>query len=352
MIAVCLPPMWPGEQPRRRRPGPAAAQPVPAARLPAARLPAATAVRRAATRLLERTHGHGRPAARAGSRRPYEAHCRRRRRAVVVAAAVTGAVLLGGNEGRAEPGPTASSSASASAADDPRAGTTARSRPSRAGVSWPTRTMASPSTYRPLVPQSPTWVTYVAEDDDPEEKPLVAMNAPAVLEEKWCLRRTATGTAGSTTHRWRAPAHRGNNGARGTEEIARNDSAAWAYGAFAQPARDKVTTGPVTSFTTRLRHQGQCRHLPFVRGREEGQVRRGRQGDDVRLRSADGDLVSLVVLRRRGRRRRGSGRHRPEDPPPPSESSRRRTPERTRVHDFGTSPTRAGDRIVSWAALG
>ncbi|GGQ20941.1 hypothetical protein ACFFKE_07840 [Streptomyces mutabilis] len=43
---------------------------------------------------------------------------------------------------------------------------------------------------------------------------------------------------------------RGDDSARGTEGIAREDSAAWVYGAFAQPARDKVTTGPVTSFTT------------------------------------------------------------------------------------------------------
>ena len=46
------------------------------------------------------------------------------------------------------------------------------------------------------------------------------------------------------------PGTRGNNGARSTGEIARTDSATWVYGAFTQPDRDKVSTGPVASFTT------------------------------------------------------------------------------------------------------
>ncbi|MFE0822480.1 hypothetical protein ACFW4M_20370 [Streptomyces sp. NPDC058794] len=167
--------------------------------------------------------------------------------AVVVAAAVTGAVLLAGDD-PAEPGPTASQ-ASASAAGGPADGADGP-RPTVEGwqvVTNPDLGIAFdvPASW---VPKAPTWVTYVAENDDPEDKPLVAMRAPAVLEEKWCA--ADSDRDGWVDHVPLASAGtRGNDGARGPEEIARKDSAAWVYGAFAQPAHDKVSTGPVTSFT-------------------------------------------------------------------------------------------------------
>ncbi|WP_121750237.1 hypothetical protein [Streptomyces sp. E2N166] len=212
---------------------------------------------------------------------------------VVVAAAATGAGLVGGDEDdRAEPGPTASAPASASAADDPRDG---KDDPEPTVAGW--RVVANPEVGIAFdvpaswVPQSPTWVTYVAQDDDPEEKPLVAMKAPAVLKEKWCsadgdrdgrVDDTPLASAGT----------RGNNGARGTEEIARNDSAAWVYGAFAQPARDKVTTGPVTPFTTASGIKGSV-----ATSRSSGVAKQGKCDVDGKattfaFEAADGDLVS------------------------------------------------------------
>ncbi|MFJ8192879.1 hypothetical protein ACIQ8D_24420 [Streptomyces sp. NPDC096094] len=211
---------------------------------------------------------------------------------VVVAAAVTGAVLLGGGEDdRAEPGPTASS-ARASAADNPRDGDDGP-RPTVAG--W--RVVANPGQGIAFdVPaswalQSRDWVTYVAEDDDPEEKPLVAMKAPAVLKEKWC--GADADRDGSVGHTPLASAGtRGNNGARSTEEIARTDSAAWVYGAFAQPARDKVATGPVTSFTTASGIKGSV-----ATSRSSGVEKKDKCDVDGKattfaFKSADGDLVS------------------------------------------------------------
>ncbi|MFE0803481.1 hypothetical protein [Streptomyces sp. NPDC058812] len=211
---------------------------------------------------------------------------------VVAAAAVTGAVLLGGGEDdRAEPGPAAPS-APASAADNPRDGDDGP-QPTVAG--W--RVVADPGQGIAFdVPaswalQSRDWVTYVAEDDDPEEKPLVAMKAPAVLKEKWC---GADGDRdGSVDHTPLASAGtRGNNGARSTEEIARNDSADWVYGAFAQPARDKVATGPVTSFTTASGIKGSV-----ATSRSSGVEKKGRCDVDGKattfaFKAADGDLVS------------------------------------------------------------
>ncbi|MGW0818195.1 hypothetical protein ACWD00_34150 [Streptomyces viridiviolaceus] len=214
--------------------------------------------------------------------------------AVVVAAAVTGAVLLGGGEADlAEPGPApASGSPSASPADDPRNGDDDL-KPTVDG--W--NVVANPGLGIAFdVPaawtrQSPDWVTYVAEDDDPEEKPLVAMKAPAVLEERWC--GSDDDRDGSVDHTPLASVGtRGNDGARNTEEIARSDSAQWVYGAYAQPAREKVSTGPVTSFTTASGVTGS-----LATSRSSGVEKKGTCDGDGKattfaFESADGDLVS------------------------------------------------------------
>ena len=212
--------------------------------------------------------------------------------AVVAAAAVTGAVLLGGGEDEsARPGPTASAPA-ASPADDPRGGDDGL-KPTLAGwnvVANPDQGIAFdvPASW---VRQSPTWVTYVAEADDPDEKPLVAMKAPAVLEEKWC--GSDGDRDGSVDYTPLASAGtRGNNGARSTEEIARNDSADWVYGSFTQPDRDKVSTGPVTSFTTSSGIRGSV-----ATSRSSGVEKKGKcdvngKATTFAFESADGDFVS------------------------------------------------------------
>ncbi|WP_217169844.1 hypothetical protein [Streptomyces sp. AC512_CC834] len=215
---------------------------------------------------------------------------------VVVAAAVTGAVLLGGGEDDgARPGPTASSPASsptASTADDPRGGD-GSPEPTVEGwtvVANPDRGIAFdvPASW---VPRSRDWVTYVAEDDDPDEKPLVAMKAPAVLKEKWC--GSDGDRNGSVDYTPLASAGtRGNNGARSTEEIARADSAAWVYGSFTQPDHDKVRTGPVTSFTTASGIEGSV-----AASQSSGVARKGKcdvngKATTFAFKSADGDFVS------------------------------------------------------------
>ncbi|MEU9916513.1 hypothetical protein [Streptomyces sp. NPDC051001] len=163
--------------------------------------------------------------------------------AVVVAALVTGGVLLGGgSDDEAAPDPTRSS-ASPSASDG--------SKPTVDGWKAVVNTDLGVAFDVPAdwALESRDWVSYVAEDDDPDETPLVAMKGPAVLKAQWCTSDddkdgrtddTPLASAGS----------RGNNGARSTEEIARADSAAWVYGMYTQPDRKKVTTAPATSFTT------------------------------------------------------------------------------------------------------
>ncbi|MEV0173791.1 hypothetical protein AB0I00_22055 [Streptomyces sp. NPDC050803] len=171
---------------------------------------------------------------------------------VVVASAVTGTALLGGgDDDGAEPVPTSPGTASASptATSESRDGEDLK--PTVAG--W--KVVVNPDIGVAFdVPadwarQSKDWVSYVAEDDDPEETPLVAMKAPAVLKEQWCT--SDDDKDGSAEHTDLASAGtRGNKRGKSTEDIARTDSANWVYGAYTQPDRTKVTTGSVEAFTT------------------------------------------------------------------------------------------------------
>jgi hypothetical protein len=213
--------------------------------------------------------------------------------AVVVAAAVAGAVLLGGGEDdRAEPDPVASSASAPSPTGDPRNADDAP-RPTVPG--W--NTVVNPDLGVAFdVPaswerQSADWVSFVTDDADPEDRPLIGMKAPAVLEEAWCA--SDDDRDGSVDHTPLASAGtRGNNGARSTEEIARSDSAEWVYGAFTQPDRKKITTEPVVSFTTASGITGS-----LATSRSAGVAKRGKCDVDGKattfaFKSADGDLVS------------------------------------------------------------
>ncbi|MGX1129083.1 hypothetical protein RKD49_001273 [Streptomyces glaucescens] len=169
--------------------------------------------------------------------------------AVVAASAVTGAVVLGGDGGQAPAPAPGTSSAAPSPTGNPRDGD--GPKPTVAG--W--KVVVNPDVGVAFdvpadwAPQSPDWVSYVTEDDDPQEKPLVAMKAPALLKEKWCSSDDDRDGAADDTPLASAGT-RGNNGARNPEEAARADSANWVYGLYTQPDRAKVTTGPATSFTT------------------------------------------------------------------------------------------------------
>ncbi|MEU1515501.1 hypothetical protein ABZ490_25695 [Streptomyces sp. NPDC005811] len=267
--------MWPGEQPPAGGPGGPAqpnpyAQPGPQGRQPAWNPPT----------------GPPAPPPSGGSRTKVVAAAVAG--AVLVAAVVTGAVLLIGGSG--EPGPApASSSASASA--DPRADAT--SGPTVAGwkvVVNPERGIAFdvPADW---ALKSTSWVSYVAEDDDPDDTPLVGMKAPAVLREKWCTSDDdRDGKADDTS--LASAGSRGNDGAKSTGQIAKADSAAWVYGAYAQPDHAKVTTGPVTSFTTASGLEGSV-----ATSRSSGVDRKGTCDSDGKattfaFRTPDGDLAS------------------------------------------------------------
>ncbi|MYR45619.1 hypothetical protein [Streptomyces sp. SID5910] len=213
--------------------------------------------------------------------------------AVVVAAAVAGVVLLGGGEDeKAEPEPAASSASAPSPSGDARNADGAP-RPTVSGWSTVVNTGLGiafdvPASWKR---QSPDWVSFVTDDKDPEDKPLIGMKAPAVLQEEWCA--SDDDKDGSVDHTPLASAGtRGNNGARSTEEIARADSAQWVYGAFTQPDRKKITTEPVVSFTTASGITGS-----LATSRSAGVTKRGKCDVDGKattfaFKSADGDLLS------------------------------------------------------------
>lgn len=305
MIAVSLPPMWHGEQPPTGGPNPRGPQggpqgnpyrqpghqqPAPyGSRTPQAPAvpptPSGPASWNAPTLPATAPGGDGRDGRRTKAVAIGSAA------AVVVAAAVTGTVLLGGGEGAAPVPEPVTSSAAPSATGNPRTGD--GPRPTVAG--W--KAVVNPDLGIAFdVPadwalQAPDWVSYVTEDDDPLEKPLVAMKAPAVLKEKWCSSDgDRDGTVDDTP--LASAGTRGNNGARNPAEAARADSANWVYGLYTQPDRGKVGTGPVSSFTTASGLTGS-----LATSTSSGVERRGRCDSDGKattfaFENPDGDVVS------------------------------------------------------------
>ncbi|MBR8643175.1 hypothetical protein KEF29_37215 [Streptomyces tuirus] len=169
--------------------------------------------------------------------------------AVVAAATATGFFLLGsGEDHRAGTDPVKTSSPQASP-NNPRAG----DAETATVKGWKVVVNPSQGIAFDVPPQwalqSPGWVTYVSENDDPEDTPLIGMRAPAYLKEQWCTSdEDKDGTAEDTP--LAVAGSRGNNGARSTEEIAGSDPKTWVYGQFTQPDKTKVRPGTVEPFTT------------------------------------------------------------------------------------------------------
>ncbi|MFF1710191.1 hypothetical protein [Streptomyces sp. NPDC058268] len=173
--------------------------------------------------------------------------------AVVVAAAVTGFVVLGGDkDDSAKPDPAQSSSAAPTRSEGSERGKDRGPKPTIPG--WQTVVNPKRGIAFDVPPgwklKSADWAGWVAEADDPEEKPIVAFAAPAYLKEEWC--GTDEDRDGATDYTPLAAAGtKGNNGARSTEEAASKDAGLWVYGAFTQPDKKKVSTGAAEPFTTK-----------------------------------------------------------------------------------------------------
>ncbi|MFE7773691.1 hypothetical protein ACFU5O_07305 [Streptomyces sp. NPDC057445] len=214
--------------------------------------------------------------------------------ALVVAAGVTGFLVLGGdrNDTVAPPAPTGSPNA----AEDARASGDGR-HPTVPG--WKTVTNPKRGISFDVPPEwalkSVNWASFVADDSDPEEKPLIGFSAPAMLKEQWCRsdqdmdgakEDTALASAGS----------RGERGAGNTEEAARDSASLWVYGAYAQPDRAKVTAGAVEAYTTASGLRGSV-----ATAESSGVPRKGKCDTDGKattfaFKDAEGDIVSWTFV--------------------------------------------------------
>ncbi|EYT81679.1 hypothetical protein CF54_18150 [Streptomyces sp. Tu 6176] len=172
--------------------------------------------------------------------------------AVVVAAGVTGYAVLGGKDDEAGPGPTPNPTISPSTQQS-------SANPRDAGSDTATvkgwKVVVNPEAGIKFdVPpewglKSTGWVTFVADNKDPDDKPLIGMRAPAFLKEQWCASdEDRDGRVGYTP--LAGAGSRGNNGARTTEGIAHDDPRTWVYGQYTQPDKAKITSGPVEPFTS------------------------------------------------------------------------------------------------------
>ncbi|MFC9504922.1 hypothetical protein [Streptomyces sp. NPDC057002] len=173
--------------------------------------------------------------------------------AVVAAATATGFLLLGGREDDQTGDDPSKSSSSQANPSNPRAPGTDTDAETPTVKGWKVVTNPDQGIAFDVPPQwalqSPDWVTYVSENDDPDDTPLIGMRAPAHLKEQWCA--SDEDKDGTVEHTPLAVAgSRGNNGARSTEEIAGSDPETWVYGQFAQPDKTKVRPGEVVPFTT------------------------------------------------------------------------------------------------------
>ncbi|GAA3124642.1 hypothetical protein ACFQ0X_37075 [Streptomyces rectiviolaceus] len=217
--------------------------------------------------------------------------------AVVVAAGVTGFLVLGGDEDdTAKPDPAKSSSAAPSPAgseDADARGVGGGPKPTIAG--WKTVVNAKSGIAFDVpaqwIPKSADWVSWVSEDDDPDDKPLVAMAAPAYLKEKWCgSDEDRDGTKDYTA--LAAAGSKGNRGAKSTEEAARKDAELWVYGAYTQPDKKKVSTGAARPYTTKSGITGS-----LVTASSSGVIKKDKCDSDGKattfaFKNADGDFVS------------------------------------------------------------
>jgi hypothetical protein len=209
--------------------------------------------------------------------------------AVVVTAAVTGFLVLGGDKDDTAGGdtsPSASSSASPSASesastgagasgdDNPRGGEGAQATV----PGW--KVVINPK-YGTAFDVPPDWKvetsgTFIGFEDEGkgDGSALIGMSAPAFLQEKWCVSDDDHDGYEDTTS-LAAAGTKGEDGAKDTDFIARNDSALWAFGGYTdqkdadkkllvigKPKAFKTSSGisgsVATSYTKGVPKAGKC----------------------------------------------------------------------------------------------
>ncbi|MEU7584010.1 hypothetical protein AB0B50_41250 [Streptomyces sp. NPDC041068] len=183
--------------------------------------------------------------------------------AVVVAAGVTGFLVFSGGDdkkddeaGPAKPSKSVSKEPSPTASDDGNAR-------GEGGVDKATipgwQVVVNPK-WGTAFDVPPDWKvetpdTLIGFDDRKDEgaKSIIIMSAPAIYKEKWCSddgdkdgEKEDTSLAAVGT--------KGQNGAKNTKDVARNDSAWWVYGGYTEQTKadkKKIKIGKIEDYTTK-----------------------------------------------------------------------------------------------------
>ncbi|WP_406097592.1 hypothetical protein [Streptomyces sp. NBC_01013] len=219
--------------------------------------------------------------------------------AVVVACGVTGFLVLRDDGGDGKDRADTKSSASASASPDGTARSAADGGSGPLVPGWNTVVNAKrgitfdvPASW---ARQSADWVSYVAKDDDPEEKPLVAMMAPAVFKEKWCTsdddkngteENTSLASTGTT----------GEKGAKSAAEAAEDTARTWVYGAYTQPDTTRLTIGEPESYRTRSGVEGSLVTVTSSGTPKKGKCDTAGKAVTFAFKNAEGKFVSWTYV--------------------------------------------------------
>ncbi|MFI6946242.1 hypothetical protein [Streptomyces sp. NPDC050422] len=219
--------------------------------------------------------------------------------AVVVACGVTGFLVLRDDDGNGKDRADAKSSASASASPDGTDRSAAGGGSGPLVPGWNTVVNAKrgitfdvPASW---TRQSASWVSYVAKDDDPEEKPLVAMMAPAVLKEKWCTsddnkngdaENTALASTGTT----------GEKGSKSAAEAAADTAKNWVYGAYTQPDTSGLTISEPESYRTKAGVEGSLVTVTSSGTPKKGKCDSAGKAVTFAFKNAAGDFVSWTYV--------------------------------------------------------
>ncbi|MFK4070631.1 hypothetical protein [Streptomyces sp. NPDC029674] len=187
--------------------------------------------------------------------------------AVVVAAGVTGFLVFGGDDdkndeaGPAKPSKSVSKEPSPTASDDGNArGEGDDNKPMIDG--W--QVVVNPK-WGTAFDVPPDWEvktpdTFIAFDDrkDQGAKTIIGMSAPAILKDKWCTSDDDKDGEPDDTS-LAAVGTKGQNGAKNTQDVARNDSAWWVFGGYTEQTKadkKKIKIGKIEDFTTKAGIKG------------------------------------------------------------------------------------------------
>ncbi|MVO88287.1 hypothetical protein GPA10_26880 [Streptomyces sp. p1417] len=184
--------------------------------------------------------------------------------AVVVAAGVTGFLVLGdgddkdGKSDKADSKPSKSVSkkptSEPSSDDDNPRGTGGDPKPTIPGwqvvvnPKWGTAFDVPPDW---TVKSPDTFIGFEEKKGD-GTKPLIIMSAPAIYKEKWCSSDGNKDGKNSDTS-LAAVGTKGQNGAKNTKDVARNDSAWWVFGGYTgqkKADKKKIKIGKTEPYTT------------------------------------------------------------------------------------------------------